>query len=467
MTTSAQDRATTKQPPAPIRFGTRVVLLAGFGGLLVLMATAGADSLRVLRQIHASNAQIHRDFLSREHRLDQLRDTLYLSGTVVRDYILLDPGHSAAETLRGELQTYHDDMKAALEAYSRSLRPDERDSFQRLTDELENYWSVLDPVFQWDAKEKRERGYWFLRQELFPRRTTVLSAARNIAAVNEQTLKEGEKLVAQVFARFEHRLEIMTTIGLGLGLLVAFISISYILRLEKNADLRYQESLRAQDELKKLSARLVDAQEQERRAISRELHDEVSQLLTALLMDLGKLAARLGADGQFREPLEKLKKLATNSVSAIRNVSLLLRPPMLDDLGLVPALEWQARDVSKRTGMLVDLVQENVSDSLPEDYKTCVYRVVQEALHNCSRHAEARNVRVIVRQEPERLLLTVQDDGRGFDVQHTHGLGLVGMTERAARLDGVFKVESEPGRGTLLRIELPLVRQALQETVAP
>ena len=454
MTEGKQTLATLDLTPRPARSGTRIVLVAGFGGLLALMVAVGLDSLRVLRQTQTTNSQIHRDFLSRERTLEQIRAALYLSGSTVRDYILLDPGQSAAETLRAELKTIREEMDTALKAYARSLRPEEVKPFQDLSSELETYWTVLDPVLQWDAQAKRERGYWFLRQQLFPRRTTVLNIARNIAAVNEQTLNEGEKRVSEVFARFERRLKIMTAIGLGLGLVVAVLSIGYILRLERNVELRYRESLRAQGELKKLSARLVDAQERERRVISRELHDEVGQSLSALLMDVGNLAAP-EADSEFRRRLE-------NIISVVRNMSLLLRPSMLDDLGLVPALEWQAREVTKRSGMLVDLVEESVSDSLPEDYKTCVYRVVQEALHNCSRHAEARHVRVVVRQEPERLLLTIQDDGKGFDARRVRGLGLIGMSERVAHLGGRFEVDSEPGRGTLLRVELPLHRQDLE-----
>src|SRR5262249_21524519 len=161
-------------------------------------------------------------------------------------------------------------------------------------------------------------------------------------------------------------------------------------------------------ELKQLSARLVDAQEQERRAISWELHDEVGQSLSALLLEAGNLAAAAPeANGGFRQHLENIRQLAQNSVNAVRNMSLLLRPSMLDDLGLVPALEWQVREVSKRTGLLVHLVEENVSDALPEEYKICVYRLVQEALNNCSRHAEARSAKIFVRQESKCLLLTI------------------------------------------------------------
>jgi signal transduction histidine kinase len=113
-------------------------------------------------------------------------------------------------------------------------------------------------------------------------------------------------------------------------------------------------------------------------------------------------------DGAFRQGLHKIKTLAENCVNEVRNMALLLRPSMLDDLGLVAALDWQAREVSKRTGMLVDTVDENVSEDLPEEYKTCVYRIVQEALNNCSKHAYAKIVRLVVRQEPNHLRVSIE-----------------------------------------------------------
>jgi signal transduction histidine kinase len=122
----------------------------------------------------------------------------------------------------------------------------------------------------------------------------------------------------------------------------------------------------------------------------------------------------------------------------------------------VAALEWQAREVFKRTGMLVETVEENVSDDLPEELKTCVYRIVQEALNNCSKHANAKNVRVSVRGEPDHLLVSIEDDGKGFDSTRLRGMGLLGMSERVTQLGGVLKVESNPARGTILRVDLPL-----------
>jgi len=430
--------------------------------LLAILAAEGFYSLKIARQIQVSNTEMRRDFLSRDRTLEQIRSALYESGNVVRDYVLVEPGENKAETLRTELKTIRDDMETALKVYSLSLRPEERGPFQQLATEVETYWSTLEPIFDWDAKARRNRGNWFLRHEVLPRRTTVLAIAREVSEVNEQALQEDERQVADLFAQFQRRLQIITALGLGLGLVLAALTVTYTLRLEKMADERYQESLRIQSELKELSARLVSAQEGERRAISRELHDEVGQSLGALLMEVDHLTATPGPDGVSRECLDRMRPLVENCVNVVRNISLLLRPSMLDDLGLVAALEWQAREVAKRSSLTVDIVEKNVSDTLPEEYKTCVYRVVQEALSNCSKHASAKSVRIIVCQELERLLLTIEDDGKGFDVHRVRGLGLIGMSERVTHLSGTFQAKSQEGRGTLLRIELPLASEHIQ-----
>jgi signal transduction histidine kinase len=249
----------------------------------------------------------------------------------------------------------------------------------------------------------------------------------------------------------------MLGVTLGVGVLLAAFTIRRTLRLENELQERYHEGMRARGELKELSARLVSAQEEERRAISRELHDEVGQSLSALLMEAGNAAASVPQDSAVvRRHVESIKKLAEASVNVIRNMTLLLRPSMLDDFGLVPALEWQAREVSKRTGLRVHVAAEETAGELPDEHKTCIYRVVQEALHNCARHAQARSVRVVVRQEPLKILFSVEDDGHGFDARRVRGLGLVGMEERVNHLGGAFEVESRPGKGTKVAVELPM-----------
>jgi signal transduction histidine kinase len=456
-----KDAVVFKRSVQPLQWGVQVVLLASFGGMLGLMLFAGIDSLRALHQVQSRNVQIRQTFLLRNRALEEIRSALYQSGTFTRDY-LLERDASRAETYRASLQKVRGEMDAALVRYSQSLDAGEEAPFQALEARIADYWKVLDPISHWDAAEKLARSDAFMHQELFPRRATTLEIADRIGSVNERELNNGDERLKDIFDRFRYRLGLMLALTLGIGALLAVATTHHILHLARDADLRYRQAAHAQAKLKELSASLVEAQEQERRAISRELHDEVGQSLSALLMELGNLGAVAPGDAELRSHVESIRKLAESSVNVVRNMALLLRPSMLDDLGLVPALQWQAREISKRTGMAVTVDAESVADDLPEEVKTCIYRVVQEALHNCARHAFARSVRIHVVEESGRIRLTVLDDGQGFDSVHTRGLGLLGMEERVTHLRGRFHLQSEPGRGTKLRIEIPLAARAME-----
>ncbi len=440
-----------------LTLSSRVVLMVGFGGLLLLMGFAGADSLGTLRQIQQSNDEIREDFLSRTRALEQIRSDLYLSGTYVRDY-LLEPESQKAEGHRLSLVQTRNEMDLALQKYAALLSKEESAPYHSLTQGLSGYWKMLEPVLLWNSVQRKQHGYAFLRDEVFPRRTAMLDIADQIARIAESQLAAGKEKVTQTFAEFRRRLVVTIGLTVGVGLLLAGFSISKILRLEAESGVRYQEIATARAELKQLSARLVEAQEEERRAISRELHDEVGQALTGIRVELATLSRMI--QGQEVNGLDmkvdEIKELVEESVGIVRNMALLLRPSMLDDLGLVPALQWQAREVSKRTGVRVKVAAQGVSEDLPEDHKTCIYRIVQEALHNCVQHSEARVVRVTVQQEPGRILLAIQDDGRGFDAKQERGMGLLGMQERVSHLGGTFSVESMPGRGAIVCIVLPL-----------
>jgi len=436
--------------------GSRTALFAGFGALLILMATICVDSLHTLGAFESDNAQIRLDFLNRERTLGQVRASLYETGNIVRDYILIGSDPQAQERLRTELQSVESETMAALNACIQSLPAGKKEPFQRLSIELEHYWSTIAPISELTAAAKQELDKSALRRDVLSQHVETLAIAKELSAVNDYELKETERRTAEVFAQFRRRLLMVATVAFGFGLILAGATIAYAGRLEERVEKKYQESLRSQRELKELSKRLVEAEERERRAISRELHDEVGQSLTALLVDVENLTEMSGGESVFRQGLQKIKALAENCVNEVRNMALLLRPSMLDDLGLVAALDWQGREVSKRTGIMVDTVEENVSDNLPEEHKICVYRIVQEALNNCSKHAHAKQIRVVVRQGPNFLQVSIEDDGKGFDAARVRGLGLIGMNERVSQLGGVLTVDSDPARGTRLRIDLPL-----------
>ncbi|HUA18897.1 MAG TPA: sensor histidine kinase [Bryobacteraceae bacterium] len=433
-----------------------MVLLIGFGGLLSIMALAGIDAMRVLKQYRRNDDQIRRSYLAQNHVLNEIRSDVYVSGTYIRDY-LLEPNSGRAETYRDSLGAVRKQMESALESYGRQADPLEVGHYAVLRSELMDYWGVLAPIFRWSANERRLSGYTFLRDEVFPRRQSMLAIADRIAGINEQQLNSGNKEVVSLLLRFQARLLVTLIAALVLGLGMATFCTRTILKLEDQAHLRYEEVADARSQLKDLSARLLQAQETERRALARELHDEVGQSLSAVLVELRNLSAgrALHSVEHSRSHVETIKGLVENAVRVVRNMSLLLRPSMLDDLGLIPALKWQARESSKRTSMDVTVAAELDSDNLPDDYKTCIYRVVQEALHNCERHAQAGTVRIKVQQEAARLILTIQDDGQGFEAQLIKGLGLLGIQERAARLGGVCAIQSRPGSGTTLSLKLP------------
>jgi len=151
-----------------------------------------------------------------------------------------------------------------------------------------------------------------------------------------------------------------------------------------------------------------------------------------------------------------MKSVAERAVHSVRNLALLLRPGMLDDLGLAAALEWLGREVSRNSRVEVEVQSENVADNLPDDYKVTIYRLVQEALNNAVRHSEARNARVRGEQADHRIVVTVSDDGKGFDPRRQRGLGILGMEERVRRLGGTLAIDSQPGKGTTVRAELPI-----------
>jgi signal transduction histidine kinase len=206
-----------------------------------------------------------------------------------------------------------------------------------------------------------------------------------------------------------------------------------------------------------LSTRLLKAHEEERKKIARELHDQIGQGIAVLLMELHGLNAELEAGDSAHSRLEGIVALVQEHEVIVRDMGLLLRPYMLDDLGLIPALNWQSREVSRRSGMKVTVDAGNECNLLSDEYRTCIYRVVQESLRNAARHARAQNVTITIRREPAQVRVEIEDDGCGFDTRCTKGMGMLGIEERARHLGGECRFDSEPGRGSRISFLLPRV----------
>jgi signal transduction histidine kinase len=240
--------------------------------------------------------------------------------------------------------------------------------------------------------------------------------------------------------------------------LVSAAGILRIRWLERRARQQHHAAEQTSKEMRNLSIQLRHAQEEERREISRELHDEVGQKLTAMRMELGTLERlRKIGDGQFDSSLVEIKGLAEQSLRIIRDIAAGLRPSMLDDLGLGPALQKQVREFSKRTNTPASVEIEGDFGGLGDRQCIYIYRIVQEALTNCAKHAHARQIAFQMAGNHEGIDLKIVDDGVGFDPQRTahSGLGLIGIEERVRELGGQIAIQSSPERGTIIHVNIP------------
>ena len=434
--------------------GTRRLLTLGFGALLVLIAVAGIDAFVVLNNERSAETRVRDAYLRRDTLISEIRSGIYQSGTIVRDYLLGSPAADVQDEI-GQWHTLRARTDAAVQEYSAQMDTRDLPLFNLLSSDIGSYWALQEAVLKRPVSQKDGPYY---SGELRDRRRETLAVADRLNTLHQQQLLADDAALKTNFEQARFRLLVGVAACIVFGVVLAAHTVRRTLRLEAELEARYAEGVRARQEAQELSARLLSAQEQERRAISRELHDEVGQSLSALLMEAGHASASVPpGQTEVRRHVDSIKRLAEASVQVIRNMTLLLRPSMLDDFGLVPALEWQAREVSKRTGLRVLVAAEESASELPDEQTTCIYRVVQEALHNCARHSKARRVNVEVRKKDLSVFVLVEDDGDGFDARRVRGLGLAGMAERVHHLGGEFRVNSRPGSGTQIEVELPLV----------
>jgi PAS domain S-box-containing protein len=221
------------------------------------------------------------------------------------------------------------------------------------------------------------------------------------------------------------------------------------------------ERVRAREELASFAAESAGVREQEKSRIARELHDELAQSLTAAKMDAMWLRGHYPDDAEAQAKIATMLSMLDTCVASVRRIAADLRPLVLDDLGLVAALEWVVQNFTQRTGVPCDLIVDEALE-LEEPFATGVFRIVQESLVNIGKHAEAQHVEVELKEEGNRLLLRVQDDGIGFRPsapRKPQSLGLVGLRERAQLMRGELRVDSSPGAGTRVEARIPRARE--------
>ncbi|MBK9167583.1 MAG: sensor histidine kinase [Bryobacterales bacterium] len=429
-----------------------------FGCLIAIVAASGLATSRRAALIFEETVSLRQVYSDRARMLAAVESGAYLSSIFVRDY-LLDQSHLTGEFYRSRLSQLREETVQQLDGLSGTAPDTEKLQIEQLRKGVDEYWDSLEPLFEWTPAQKLGLSTAFLRNRVLPLRDGVLEMARETQELIEQNLDRQQTEVDRRHAEFRKDLTTMFSIAFAIGLLVAVASLAHFSRIQKRAEETRRRAEQAEEEMRRLSRDLVSAQEEERKSLSRELHDAVGQMLTALRIEIGILEQfRRDSSGRFEEALHSARDLSERTLQAVRNISMGLRPSMLDDLGLAPAIQWQAREFSRRTGIPVNVEIEGNLEDLPETHRTCVYRVVQEALTNCTRHAEARHIDVVLCGQRDRLHLAIRDDGVGLPSGTTRrrGLGLIGIEERVSQLGGLFAVHSKPGSGTAIEIDLPV-----------
>jgi len=434
------------------------VLFIGFGALIIVTAVLGIGATRRADAIYRDMRIAQETYSQTESFRRGIATDMYLADILVRDY-LMDPTPQSVPRHRMELVAIRDSLQQRLDQLSSFIPEDNNSRIELLQAEVEAYWDSLDPIFEWTAKEKANRSWAFLARRVLPRREAVVSLAKEMANLNNEVLqRERQKLENSQKVLHDFLMQMMI-LALAFGICVALLTTHRVIVLERKHDTQRKQIEDNQNNLRRLSNRLVQAQEHERQALSRELHDEVGQMMTALGIELGNIEDLKNADDRtFRERVADAKRLNGDAMRTIRDLAMGLRPSMLDDIGLEAALQWQGREFSRHTGVPASVEVKGTLDDLNDAQRTCIYRVVQEALTNGARHANAKHVVVSIRNKKGYVVVIVHDDGVGFNAPMTvrGGLGLLGMQERVKALDGVLDISSEPRGGTTIRVQIPI-----------
>jgi signal transduction histidine kinase len=440
-----------------MRFQTWPVLIFAFSAMLLLMGVSAAFNWRQSELLFDKWQGLTRSYQDSEQSLQQIRSDVQVSGLLARDF-LLDPSDSRADTYKKRLLENRTEMAKQLARLEETISHDQTSKLSLLGNQLQAYWDSLEPIFAWNQNQRQTQSPAFLRDMVIPRREAALGLAVEIERLNEANFRSRQAEIDAGRVQYKKFFLNTTLLLCAIALGVAFTVVWRVSHLEKSAGLQQRRTEDAEHELRDLSLKLVKAQEEERRAISRELHDEVGQMLTGLRMELSDLARFHSApEEQFAARIKESRILLEQTLQAVRDLAMGLRPSMLDDIGLGAALEWQAREFARRYDIPVNVSLEAPLEKLTDMQRTSIYRVVQEALTNCARHARARSIGIRLKQAGEALELAVADDGIGMQSEgRGNGLGLIGIQERIRELGGVFSILSLPQQGTTLSVTIPM-----------
>lgn len=442
------------------RLSIRTALAIGFCVTLGLWLYTGYAFTQRIDIVQREATDVAARYTRAQELLSTVRAQVLLSSVRVRDG-LLDPRPDVLLQSREQIEASHRIVNMALADYEPVLGPGvEGNQIERLRNEVEQFHSTSAAVLADAAGKNAAQIREILNRNIVPRREAALAISEDIQAINRRAFVQQQRDISEIHRVAElesrERLGLALVVGLGAVLLTSL----YATRLEGRLRVQMERDARMSQELQDSAAKIITAQEDERRTISRELHDEVGQMLTALKVELDVAQRAVNASGGSPKALAEAQEIADGALKTVRNLTQLLHPAALDDLGLAAAIDSSLRGLARRQEIRAELHQSGLPERLPREVELAAYRIVQEAITNVGKHASATECHVHLTQLDDRLLIEVEDDGVGF-VEDTdrpiiaRGLGLISVRERASRLGGTFNILSTPGQGTRLIVSLP------------
>jgi signal transduction histidine kinase len=439
----------------------KTALFLGFGLTLGLWLFAGYYFTKRMAEVGREAAAINVRYMHAQELLSSVRSQVLLASVYVRD-ALLDPNRSVATSYLQQVQDAYRGVDDALLQYVPVLDSvAERERVGRLRREIDDFRQTMLDVLTSDSTRWPADVRSLLQRHIVPKREAVIRVSEEVQALNRASFVQQQADIAEVYRVMQRRGWQQLGAALAASLGIALFAIVYAGRLENRIQRQRQTEAQNARDLQRLSAQLINAQEDERRSIARELHDEVGQVLTAIKVELAVAERALASRGDSVNVLKDAQAIADGAIHTVRDLSHLLHPALLDDLGLPAAIDSYLRGFRKRHGLRMDLLHEDMSERLAPEIEAAGYRIVQEALTNVAKHAKAMCGRVYVQRLARTVLITIEDDGTGFDVFEMDaagarkGLGLISMRERVSQLQGAMRIESAPGKGTRVTVELP------------
>ena len=440
------------------RLSVGTALALGFCVTLGLWLYTGYAFTGRIETVQRDAADVAARYTRAQELLSTVRAQVLLSSVRVRD-ALLDPDPRSLAQYREQIESAHKIIQMALADYE-PVVAQSGDQVNRLLGEVEQFHATSIDVLSDAAGRNTASVREVLNRHIAPRREAALAISEEIQTLNRRAFIAQQADLAEIHrvAELHSRRQLGWALVAGLGTLL-FTSV-YAARLESRLRDQLARDGRMSSELQQMAAKVIGAQEEERRTIARELHDEVGQVLSAIKVELALAQRAIDSGAASASTLAEAQGITDGALQTVRSLSQLLHPAALDDLGLPAAIEASLRGLERRYRVRAELQQIDVPNRLPREVELAAYRIVQEGVTNVAKHAQATHCCVRLTQLTDRLLIEVEDDGIGF-IEDTdrpivaRGLGLISVRERANRLGGTFNILSTPRHGTRLIVSLP------------